>query len=149
MATEGRTVLVSSHQMGEMSVTADHLLIIGEGRLLVDSETEAFQRDHEHDEIHVSTPDPQALRERVAGVGGSVRDTDAPSFAVSGLDGTTTGALVLSAGVALDELAPVRRSLEDAFMELTAPSGREPAAPSPPLPRFRRENSLVSPCGRA
>jgi ABC-2 type transport system ATP-binding protein len=86
MATEGRTVLVSSHQMGEMSVAADHLLIIGEGRLLVDSETEAFQRDHEHDEIHVSTPDPQALRERIAGVGGSVRDIDATSFAVSGLD---------------------------------------------------------------
>ena len=60
MATEGRTVLVWSHQMGEMSVTADHLLIIGEGRLLVESETEAFQRDHEHEEIHVSTPDPQA-----------------------------------------------------------------------------------------
>jgi hypothetical protein len=42
-----------------MSVTADHLLIIGEGRLLVDSETAAFQRDHEHEEIHVSTPDPK------------------------------------------------------------------------------------------
>ena len=94
-------------------------------------------------------PDPQALRERAAGVGGSVRDIDATSFAVSGLDGTMTGALALSAGVALDELAPVRRSLEDAFMELTAPSGREPATPSPPLPRFRRENSLVSPCSRA
>jgi ABC-2 type transport system ATP-binding protein len=135
MATEGRTVLVSSHQMGEMSVTADHLVIIGEGRLLVDSllvdsETEAFQRDHGHEEIHLSTPDPQALRERIAGVGGSVRDIDAASFAVSGwthhdrragpVRGRRTGRACTGA-----------TSLEDAFMELTAPSGREPAAPSP------------------
>ena len=66
MAAAGRTVLVSSHLMAEMSVTADHLLIIGEGRLLADSEMEAFERDHEHEEIRVRTPDPQALRGRVA-----------------------------------------------------------------------------------
>jgi len=54
-------------------------------------------------------------------------------LAVSGLDGTTIGALALSAGVALDELAPVRRSLEDAFMELTAPQrqGVGSALPAP------------------
>jgi ABC-type multidrug transport system ATPase subunit len=54
MAAEGRTVLVSSHLMAEMSVTADHLLIIGEGRLLVDSEMETFERDHEHEEIQAA-----------------------------------------------------------------------------------------------
>jgi ABC-type multidrug transport system ATPase subunit len=67
MATEERTVLVSSHQMGEMSATADHLLIIGEGRLLVDSETEAFQRDHEPD--REMTP----LGRAAAGLGGAAR----------------------------------------------------------------------------
>ena len=121
MAAEGRTVLVSSHLMAEMSVTADHLLIISEGRLLVDSEMETFERDHEHEEIRVRTPDLQALRGRVADAGGTVRDLDATSFAVSGLDGSTIGALALRAGVELHELAPVRRSLQDALMELTAP----------------------------
>lgn len=127
MAAEGRTVLVSSHLMAEMSVTADHLLIIGEGQLLVDSEMETFERDHEHEEIRVSTPDPQALRGRVVDAGGTVRDLDATSFAVSGLDGSTIGALARRAGVELHELAPVRRSLEEAFMELTAHSSRCPA----------------------
>jgi ABC-2 type transport system ATP-binding protein len=65
MAAEGRTILVSSHLMTEMAVTADHLLIIGEGRLLVDSEMKTFEQDHEHEEIRVRTADPQALRGRV------------------------------------------------------------------------------------
>jgi ABC-2 type transport system ATP-binding protein len=130
MAAEGRTVLVSSHLMTEMSVTADHLLIIGEGRLLVDSEMEAFERDHEQQEIRVRTPDPQALRGRVVDAGGTVRDLDAISFAVSGLDRLASGALALRAGVALDELAPVRRSLKDTFMELTAPGARDTTAPA-------------------
>ncbi len=137
MAAEGRTVLMSSHLMTEISVTADHLLIIGEGRLLVDSEMKTFQRDHEHEEIRVRTPDPQTLRGRVAGAGGTVRDLgDASSFAVSGLDGSAIGALALRAGVELHELAPVRRSLEEAFMELTAPapSARDATAPARAVP---------------
>ena len=69
MAAEGRTVFVSSHLMAEMAVTADHLLIIGEGRLLTDSDMETFERDHEHEEIRVRTPDPQALRGRAADAG--------------------------------------------------------------------------------
>jgi ABC-type multidrug transport system ATPase subunit len=134
MAAQGRTVLVSSHLMAEMSVTADHLLIIGEGRLLADSEMKTFQRDHEHEEIVVRTPDPEVLRGRVAGAGGTVRDLDATSFAVSGLDGAAIGALALRAGVELHELAPVRRSLEDAFMELTAPGAQRAPAPARAVP---------------
>lgn len=128
LAAEGRAVLVSSHIMAEMAVTADRLLIIGEGRLLVDSDMETFQRDHEHEEIHVRTPGAQVLRRRVVEAGGSVRDLDDAGFAVSGLDGATIGALALREGIRLDELAPVRRSLEEAFIEITAPSGREPGA---------------------
>ncbi len=134
MAAEGRTVLVSSHLMAEMSVTADHLLIIGEGRLLVDSEMAAFQRDHEHEELHVRTPDLPALRDLIAGAGGTVRDLDAATVAVSGLDGPAVGGLALRAGIRLDELAPVRRSLEDAFMELTTPRAPEATTGSRPVP---------------
>ncbi|GAA4392446.1 ATP-binding cassette domain-containing protein [Tsukamurella soli] len=134
MAAEGRTVLVSSHLMTEMSVTADRLLIIGEGRLLVDSDMVTFQREHEHEEIRVRTPDPQSLRSRVVGAGGTVRDLDATSFAVSGLDGPTVGGLALRAGIELHELASVRRSLEDAFMELTAPGAQRAPAPARPVP---------------
>jgi ABC-2 type transport system ATP-binding protein len=134
MAAEGRTVLVSSHLMTEMSVTADHLLIIGEGRLLADSEMKAFQRDHEHEEIRVRTPGPQALRDRIVAAGGRVRDLDATSFAVSGLDGAAIGALALQAGTELHELAPARRSLEEAFMELTAPSTPDATTPAQAIP---------------
>jgi ABC-type multidrug transport system ATPase subunit len=144
MAGEGRTVFLSSHLMAEMSVTADRLLIISEGQLLVDSEMEAFERDHEHEEIVVRTPDPQALRGRVADAGGTVRDLDATSFAVSGLDGPAIGGLALRAGVELHELAPMRRSLEDAFMELTAPGAQHAPAParavSKDVPPVRRDS---------
>jgi ABC-2 type transport system ATP-binding protein len=134
MAAEGRTVLVSSHLMTEMSVTADRLLIIGEGRLLVDSDMDTFQRDHEHEEIHVRTANAQTLRNSVIDAGGTVRDLDATSFAASGLDGSTIGRLALHAGIGLDELAPVRRSLEDAFMELTTPRARETSASARVVP---------------
>jgi ABC-2 type transport system ATP-binding protein len=130
LAAEGRTVLLSSHLMTEMVVTADHLLIIGEGRLLLDSEMAAFQREHEHEEIHVRTADPQALRGRIIGAGGTIRDLDAASIAVTGLHAPAIGALALKAGVELYELAPVRRSLQDAFMELTTPSVPESAQPT-------------------
>ena len=130
MAAEGHTVLLSSHLMTEMSLTADHLLIIGEGRILADSEMSVFEKDHEHEEIRVRTSDPHNLRRLITGTGGSIRDLDASSFAVTGLDGPTIGALALGANVQLDELAPVRRSLEDAFMELTTPTIRDTPTPS-------------------
>jgi hypothetical protein len=76
----------------------------------------------------------RALRGRVAAAGGTVRDLDATSFAVSGLDGSAIGALALRAGVELHELAPVRRSLEDAFMELTAPGAQRAPAPARAVP---------------
>ena len=116
--------------MTEMSLTADHLLIIGEGRILADSEMSVFEKDHEHEEIRVRTSDPHNLRRLITGTGGSIRDLDASSFAVTGLDGPTIGALALGANVQLDELAPVRRSLEDAFMELTTPTIRDTPTPS-------------------
>lgn len=129
MAEEGRAILMSSHLMSEVAVTADHLLIIGEGRLLVDSGIAEFQRENEHEEVRVRTPDPQALRRVVVEAGGAPRDLDANSFAVSGLDCATIGALALNAGVELHELAAVRRPLEDAFMELTAPGTGPEAHP--------------------
>lgn len=131
MAAEGRAVLVSSHLMSEMSVTADRLLVIGEGRLLVDSDMHTFQREHEHEEVRVCTPDPDALRPSVAAAGGTLRELGSGTFMVSGLDAATIGSLALSAGVQLDELTPVRRSLEDAFMELTSPATTGEAAPAP------------------
>ncbi len=134
MAAEGRAVLVSSHLMSEMSVTADRLLVIGDGRLLVDSDMRTFQREHEHEEIRVRTPQPQLLRPRMIAAGGTVRELGTGSFMVSGLDGAQIGSLALGADVQLDELAPVRRSLEDAFMELTAPGAQRAEAPASAVP---------------
>jgi ABC-2 type transport system ATP-binding protein len=139
LAAEGRTVLISSHLMAEMSVTADRLLVIADGRLLVDDDMRTFQRDHEHEEIRVRTPESLALRAGIVDAGGTVRDLDNDAFAVTGLDGAAIGALALHAGIGLTELAPTRRSLEEAFMELTAPGAPDATPPAPVVP------AIVSP----
>lgn len=119
MAHEGRSILMSSHLMTEMAVTADHLLIIGDGRLLADSEMSAFVAEHEHERIRVRTPDPQALQRPIRQAGGTTEHGDGDSFLVTGLAPATIGALALAAGVEIHELTTVRRSLEEVFMELT------------------------------
>ena len=148
LAREGRAVLLSSHLMPEMAVTADHLLIIGEGRLLADSSMAAFQRDHEHEEVRFRAVDDGELRRRIVAAGGAVQPGGDGSWTVSGLDAAAVGALAHSAGVQLRELTPVRRSLEDAFMELTAPRG--PAADSSASSsRSFEAVALPMPSGRA
>jgi ABC-2 type transport system ATP-binding protein len=141
MAQEGRSILVSSHLMTEMALTADHLLIIGDGRLLADSEMRAFVAEHEHEQIRVRTSDSQALQRCIRQAGGTTEHSDGGSFLVTGLAPATIGALALAAGVEIHELTTVRRSLEEVFMELT--SNRVPqaairaAAPTPHGPQAR------------
>jgi ABC-2 type transport system ATP-binding protein len=146
LASEGRTVLVSSHLMSEMAVTADHLIVIGRGKLIADSSTQEFiQRSSEHS-VLVRTPDGDRLRELILGAGGTVQPEEAvngrsgseppapagvASMIVTGLDAPRIGELAASSSVVLHELAPRQASLEEAFMELTADSveyGRQETA---------------------
>ncbi|MEU5853625.1 ATP-binding cassette domain-containing protein [Saccharopolyspora shandongensis] len=120
MAAEGRTVLVSSHLMAEMALTADHVVVIGRGRLVADAATAEvvahFQRG-----VLVRAADRRALADVLAAGGASVREEDG-GLAVSGMDATRIGQLALARGIALSELTPRTASLEDAFMELTEES---------------------------
>jgi ABC-2 type transport system ATP-binding protein len=119
LAAEGRTVLVSSHLMSEMAVTADHLLIIGRGRLLADTTVTDLIGRVEVGEVRVRSPQAVRLGDLVAAAGASVSSDAADTLAVTGLDAETIGTLARDHHLTLFELTPRRASLEQAYMELT------------------------------
>jgi ABC-2 type transport system ATP-binding protein len=116
-AAQGRTVLVSSHLMSEMALTADHLIVIGRGRLIADRPLAAFLSPAPG--VLVRTPSPERLASLI---GTPVETTADGALIVTGMDGAAVGAVAAAHGIALSELSPRRISLEDAFMELTAGS---------------------------
>ncbi|WP_425471335.1 ABC transporter ATP-binding protein [Saccharothrix texasensis] len=122
LAREGRAVLVSSHLMSEMAQTADHLVVIGRGRLIADTGVDEFLRDRGEGAVLVRTAEPAAFALRLTASGATVRDGVESSLLVSGLTGEEIGRLAAYHGIALSELTPQRPSLEDAFMELTKDS---------------------------
>jgi ABC-2 type transport system ATP-binding protein len=119
LAGEGRAVLVSSHLMSEMAQTADHLVVIGRGKLVADTAVSELVRGE--GTVLVRTPDPGFAR-LLATAGATVRDGVEASLVVSGMTSAEIGKLAAYHGVALAELTPQRVSLEDAFMELTKDS---------------------------
>jgi ABC-2 type transport system ATP-binding protein len=122
LATEGRTVFVSSHLMSEMAVTADHLVVIGRGALIANCSTQEFIARSSERSVLVRTPDQARLRELIADEGGSVQVEEDGGMVVTGLSAPRIGELAASASLVLHELAPRLPSLEEAFMELTAGS---------------------------
>jgi ABC-2 type transport system ATP-binding protein len=122
LAREGRTVLVSSHLMSEMALTADHLVVIGQGRLIADTGVDEFVRSQSRQSVLVRTPAAATFAERLAAEGASVTTGPEGALVVSGLAGLEIGRLALAEGVVLSELTPQRTSLEEAFMELTRDS---------------------------
>jgi ABC-2 type transport system ATP-binding protein len=122
-AAEGRTVVVSSHLMHEMEETADHVLVIGRGKLIADTSTAEFTLRAAGNHIRVVSPDAAALTTLVQSAGGRVAVSDGDgAFAVSGLAAAFVGDLAAEHGLRLHELSPQRASLETAFMELTQDS---------------------------
>jgi len=122
LAGEGRTVFVSSHLMSEMESTADHLLVIGRGRLIADCGVAEFIKANSQRYVRVRTPRPGALVRLAAAAGGVVKDDGDGHLVVRGLDPALLGDLAFEHDICLHELAPVNASLEQAFMDLTAPS---------------------------
>ena len=122
-ASEGRTVVVSSHLMHEMEETADHVLVIGRGKLIADTSTAEFTLRAAGNHIRVVSPDAAALAPLVERAGGRVAMSDDDgAFAVSGLTAAIVGDLAAEHSLRLHELSPQRASLETAFMELTQDS---------------------------
>ena len=125
LAAEGRTILVSSHLMNEMAVTADHLIVIGRGKLITEASTEDVIARSTDKSVQVRTPDADRLAEMIATAGGKVvrggAENGAGLLTVTGLEAPRIGELAASASVVLYELTPLA-SLEGAFMELTSGS---------------------------
>jgi ABC-2 type transport system ATP-binding protein len=121
LAAEGRTVFLSSHLMSEMQDTAEHLIVIGRGRLVADTSMAAFLAGSSQNGVVVRTPHTADLVPVLLCAGGSVSQdaTDGP-LTVRGLSAEEIGALAGRHGFWLYELATQRASLEEAFMELTA-----------------------------
>jgi len=155
LAGQGKTVLVSSHLMNEMAVTADHLIVIGRGRLIADAATEDLIARAAGQSVRVTTPDPGKLTDLITAEGGKVTPAGpvngssgslvgsagsvagtapavtAVTLTVTGLPAPRIGELAASASVVLHELTPLLGTLEDAFLELTSDSvefGHRPQA---------------------
>jgi ABC-2 type transport system ATP-binding protein len=122
LASEGRTVLVSSHLMSEMAVTANHLIIIGRGRLLADTPTEAFVAANARKDVLVRSPQASDLAALLTGQGAIVRQDDGGALAVTGMDAPAIGDLAAGQRIAVHELTPRHASLEEAYLDLTGAS---------------------------
>jgi ABC-2 type transport system ATP-binding protein len=122
LAAEGRTVFVSSHLMSEMENTADHLIVIGRGKLIADCTMKEFVARASGAAVRVRTPSADQLSRAASAKGATVSPDDDGSIEVRGMSAEQVGDLAFSEGVRLHELTVVRASLEEAFMELTADS---------------------------
>jgi ABC-2 type transport system ATP-binding protein len=121
LAAEGRTVFVSSHLMSEMAQTADHLIVIGRGRLLADVSTAEFVRAGRSSHVRVRSPHADRLAELLVAQGADVRSLDG-ALQVTGIGREQVGDLAAANGLTLHELAEENASLEAAFMEMTRDS---------------------------
>jgi ABC-2 type transport system ATP-binding protein len=122
LAAEGRTVFVSSHLMSEMENTADHLLVIGRGRLIADCSVAEFIERNSVRSVRIRTPRPEVLANLIAVAGGTATPGAGGVLVAHGLPVDQIGDLAFENGIRLHELAAAQASLEEAFMELTADS---------------------------
>ncbi|WP_282084343.1 ABC transporter ATP-binding protein [Streptomyces tendae] len=143
LASQGRTVFVSSHLMSEMALTADHLVVIGQGRLLADTSMAEFIAENSRSYVRIRTPQREQLLDALHGAGVPVVEAGEGVLEVDGDKSEAVGELAARQQIVLHELSPQRASLEEAFMQLTAesveyhahdgqPSGAVPQQQQPP-----------------
>ena len=122
LAEQGRTVFVSSHLMSEMENTADHLIVIGRGRLIADCTVAEFIERNSVQAVRVRTPQPDTLVAAIRRAGASVASATDDALVIQGLPAGQIGDLAFEHGIRIHELTSAQASLEEAFMELTAAS---------------------------
>jgi ABC-2 type transport system ATP-binding protein len=122
LAAEGRTVFVSSHLMSEMENTADHLIVIGKGRLIADCTTAEFIAANSQQSVRVRSPQAAELAAAASAAGATIRSDDGGALVLLGMTAAQVGDLAFEHRIRIHELAPAHASLEQAFMELTASS---------------------------
>jgi ABC-2 type transport system ATP-binding protein len=129
LAAEGRTVLVSSHLMNEMALTADRLIVIGKGHMIADTTTDELVSTNSVQSVRVVAAEPERLARRLTAFGAAVQTGPDGALVVTGPDSRAIGELAAAERVVLYELTPVRASLEEAFMNLTNASVEFASAP--------------------
>lgn len=140
LAAEGRTIFVSSHLMSEMALTADHLIVIGQGRLLADTSMAAFIHENSRSFVRLRSPEQGRLRDVLHEAGFTAVKVEAGTLEVDGATTEQLGELAAQHQLVLHELSAQRASLEEAFMQMTAGSveyhahAAGEAAPPPPRP---------------
>ncbi|MFH9070321.1 ABC transporter ATP-binding protein [Streptomyces alboflavus] len=140
LAREGRTVLVSSHLMNETATFADHLVVLGRGRLLADTPMREFIEARSRPRVRARTTDPARLRAALARAGHELAEADDGRWTVDGVRAEEVGRLAAEAGVPILELADQEASLEEAYLALTATetefsaSAAPSASPAVPTP---------------
>jgi ABC-2 type transport system ATP-binding protein len=122
LASQGRTVFVSSHLMSEMALTADHLVVIGQGRLLADTSMAEFIAENSRSYVRIRTPQREQLLDALHDAGVPVVEAGEGVLEVDGDKSEAVGELAARQQIVLHELSPQRASLEEAFMQLTAES---------------------------
>jgi ABC-2 type transport system ATP-binding protein len=122
LAEEGRTVLVSSHLMSEMALTADHLLVIGRGRLLADMPLSELIAQNSAERVEVRAADPQRIAADLRAAGAQVTLEPDGTLGVLGLESKQIGELAAERGHVLHQLRDVTASLEEAYFRLTGES---------------------------
>jgi ABC-2 type transport system ATP-binding protein len=119
LANEGRTVFVSSHLMSEMALTADHLIVVGRGRVIANTTTAEFLQQASGNVVLVRSPQADELRGHIVGADITVVAVEPGLIEVHGLTAEQIGEAALQHGIVLHELTPQQASLEEAFMDLT------------------------------
>jgi ABC-2 type transport system ATP-binding protein len=119
LAGQGRTVFLSSHLMSEMAQTADHLIVIGRGRVIADAPIHDIITGTGQSRVRVRTDEPDRLYQLLAGRGASIDVPERELLEVTGLEPRTIAAAALEDRIMIYELTPLVASLEEAYMELT------------------------------
>ncbi|MET7714310.1 ATP-binding cassette domain-containing protein [Streptomyces sp. NPDC005407] len=120
LASEGRTIFVSSHLMSEMALTADHLIVIGQGRLLADTSMADFIHENSRSYVRLRSPQPERLRDVLHESGFTAVESGNGTLEIDGATTEAIGELAARHQLVLHELSAQRASLEEAFMQMTA-----------------------------
>ncbi|MEV6653006.1 ATP-binding cassette domain-containing protein [Streptomyces sp. NPDC051219] len=120
LAAEGRTIFVSSHLMSEMALTADHLIVIGQGRLLADTAMADFIQQNSRSYVRLRSPEQERLKDVLAGAGIATVNSANGTLEIDDATAAQLGELAARHRIVLHELSPQRASLEEAFMQMTA-----------------------------
>ncbi|MGW4027867.1 ABC transporter ATP-binding protein [Streptomyces sp. NPDC004838] len=122
LAAEGRTIFVSSHLMSEMALTADHLIVIGQGRLLADTSMADFIQQNSRSYVRLRSPQRERLLDVLRTEGYVAVESGGGALEIDGATTEALGELTARHQIVLHELSAQRASLEEAFMQMTAAS---------------------------